>query len=56
MVLHSETLLPDDGNILGFLLTWFSKKNMIKEAMLSIWQQMRSRKETQTGRYGYVCS
>ncbi|RHN57730.1 putative pentatricopeptide [Medicago truncatula] len=32
MVLQPDTLLPDDGKILGRLLTWFSKNNMIKEA------------------------
>jgi len=32
MVLHPETLLPDDGDILGRLFTWFSEANMIEEA------------------------
>ena len=32
IVLHPETLLPDDGEIIGVLLDWSSKNNMIKEA------------------------
>jgi len=32
MLLHPETLLPDDGRIIGNMLWWFSQNNMIKEA------------------------
>nr|XP_004495271.2 pentatricopeptide repeat-containing protein At3g02650, mitochondrial-like [Cicer arietinum] len=32
MALHPETLLPDDGDMLDYMLSWFSGNNMIKEA------------------------
>jgi len=32
MLLHPETILPDDGEILGHVLYCFFKRNMIKEA------------------------
>jgi pentatricopeptide repeat protein len=32
MLLHPETILPDDGYIIGHLLSLFSQENMIKEA------------------------
>ncbi|GAU29325.1 hypothetical protein TSUD_226960 [Trifolium subterraneum] len=32
MLLHPETLLPDDSELLGKILSWFSKNNMTEEA------------------------
>ncbi|PNX93991.1 pentatricopeptide repeat-containing protein [Trifolium pratense] len=32
MLLHPETLLPDDGELLGNILSWFSRNNMTEEA------------------------
>ncbi|WJX61824.1 hypothetical protein P8452_46878 [Trifolium repens] len=45
MSLHPETLLPDDGELLGNILSWFSQNNMTEEAYALYLAAKRNRKQ-----------
>jgi pentatricopeptide repeat protein len=45
MLLHPENLLPDDGELLGYILSWFSRNNMIEDAYALYLAANEKRKE-----------